>query len=147
MIKTSIGNCFDGHNQSFIYIWLSKKEQIVYVGMTNSFNGTIGRAGSHFSKKGSLRHRFIENKGYYINVTDDLLMYSFPLPQKKIYTSEEKSYREAVEYIVQKKLIISRTTVTPSFDVISWVRSSPRTSNLEVIKISDKIVSDFLNNY
>lgn len=147
MIKTVIKNCFDGHNQSFIYIWLSKNEQIVYVGMTNSFNGSIGRAGSHFSKQGSLRKRFLDKKGYYINITEDLLMYSFPLPQKKIYTSKEKSYREAIEYNVQKNLIINRSSVKPSFDVISWVRSSPRTSNLEVVKISNKIVSDFLKDY
>lgn len=147
MIKTTINNCFDGHNQSFIYIWMSKTEQIVYVGMTNSFSGTIGRAGSHFSKQGSLRKRFLEKKGYYINVTDDLLLYSFPLPQKKIYTSKEKSYREAIEYNVQKKLIIKRTSVKPSFDVISWVRSSPRTSNFEVVKISNDIVTEFLMDY
>lgn len=147
MIKTYVENCFDGHNQAFIYIWVSKSEQVVYVGMTNSFNGTLGRAGSHFSKKGTLRKRFLEKKGYYINTTDDLVMYSFPLPQKTIFTNSEKSYREAVEYIVQKKLIINRAKVTPSFDIISWVRSSPRTSNLEVNIIANNIVSEFLHDY
>lgn len=147
MIKTEIGNCFDGHNCSYIYIWVSKSEQIVYVGMTNGFSGTIGRGGAHFSRKGTLRKRFLEKKGYYINVTNDLVMYSFPLPKKRIYTSIEKSYREAIEYLVQKELILKRTNVIPSFDVISWVRSNSRTSNLEVKAISSNIVSTFLSNY
>ncbi|MEM6734565.1 MAG: hypothetical protein AAF620_00725 [Bacteroidota bacterium] len=147
MIKTEIGNSFDGHNKAYVYIWLSKREQVVYVGMTNSYLGTLGRAYSHFSRKGQLRQRFIELKGYYINVSEDFTLFSFLLPQKREYIGVEKSYREAVEYLVQKRLQINRSRVNPSYDVISWVRISPRTSNSEVIRISDDIVSKFLAHY
>ena len=147
MIRSSIGNCFDGHSKAYIYIWHSKDEKIVYVGMTNSYAGTLGRAGSHFARGGTLRKRFLELKGYYINVSSDLILYSFVLPQKREFVSVEKSYRESVEYLVQKKLQLNRNKVSPSYDVISWVRSAPRTSNKEVIEVSDKIVSQFLSTF
>ncbi len=142
-----IHDCFKGDDQAYIYIWLSKSHKVVYVGMTNGFTGTIGRANGHFIRKGQLRSRFEDLRGYSINKVDDLVLLSFALPKKKIYTSVEKSYREAIEYLVQKKLLIERGKLAPTFDVISWVRSSPRTSNSEIVNIANQISQLFIDNY
>lgn len=147
MFSTYIGNCFDGHNKAYIYIWLSKQEQILYVGMTNSFAGTIGRAGGHFDYKGTLRKRFLERKGFYINPVTDLVLITFDLPRSKIFTTSEKSYREAVEYLVQKKLQLIRNNFNPTFEIISWVRANPRTSSRYLDLIADSIVIDFVQEY
>ena len=142
-IKTDIFSCFNGESIAYIYIWISKKHKIVYVGMTNSYTGTIGRAGGHFSHTGTLRKRFLQNRGYHVNMVDDFVLLSFPLPSKRKFITLEKSYREAVEYLVQKELLVIRGQFNPSFDVISWVRYNPRVSEYEIIKLSQKIIDDF----
>jgi hypothetical protein len=147
MLETSILGAFNGADQAYIYIWLSKKHKIVYVGMTNSYTGTIGRAGAHFNRKGTLRKRFVETRGYEVNDVDDILLLSFPLPKTREFTSVEKSYREAVEYLVQKELILLRGKLNPTFDVISWVRLSPRTGNSRIKKLAASIVNSFEANY
>lgn len=147
MYKTTIGNCFDGHNKAYIYIWVSKVERIVYIGMTNSFNGTIGRAGNHFKQNGTLRMRFLERKGYYINTTEDFILLSFLLPQTTFFTSSEKSYREAVEYLVQKELQLIRTSFNPPFEIISWVRANQRTSNILIKQLASTIIQKFSQEY
>jgi hypothetical protein len=147
MINTYISNIFDGFNKAYIYIWLSKKHKAVYVGMTNSSSGTLGRAGSHISKRGTLRKRFLQKKGYSPNQVDDFILLTFILPQKQEFISTERSYREAVEYLVQKELLIIRGNLTPSFDVISWVRMSPRTGNSQVKKMANQIIDEFKTEY
>ncbi len=120
---------------------------MVYIGMTNGFTGTVGRANGHFKRGGTLRKQFLNHKGYDLNSVDDLVLLSFPLPQKAEYNTVERSYREAVEYLVQKDLQLKRGSVNPSFDVVSWVRNSPSTGNREVIRIAQDIVYNFLNSY
>lgn len=147
MIETPIYNCFNGVDTAYIYIWLSKSHQVVYVGMTNSYSGTIGRAQGHFNSRGTFRKRFDEFKGYPIETVDDFLLLSFPLPREPMWTSVERSYREAVEYLVYKKLIAERGNLKPTYDVVAWVRDSPRISNSRVKKLADQISSSFINNY
>lgn len=147
MFKSYIHNTFNGVETAYIYIWLSKKHQLVYVGMTNGYAGTIGRANGHFNRYGTMRKRFLELKGYNVEKVDDFLLLSFPLPKKKKYTSVERSYREAIENLIQKELLKIRGSFVPSFDVISWVRDSKRTNNLEVKSIAQNIVRLFSINY
>jgi len=148
MIKTYVQNCFNGVGQSYIYIWLSKNHQVVYVGMTNRYSGTIGRADGHFNVTGTFRKRFIQNKGYNIERVTDMILLSFPLPNKKEYYSEERSYREAVEFLVHKELLRKRTKVNPTYDVVAWVRDAPkRTGNYEVQKLANEISQAFFAQY
>jgi hypothetical protein len=147
MIETYISNIFDGQSKAYIYLWVSKTHKVVYVGMTNGYTGTLGRAGAHVDKNGTLRKRFEEYRGYQINAVSDFRLFSFLLPNNYQYISVEKSYREAIEYLVQKELILIRGDMNPNFDVISWVRESPRTNNSEVISIAKAIVSEFTSNY
>ncbi|MFY0697658.1 MAG: GIY-YIG nuclease family protein [Balneola sp.] len=147
MLKSYIHNIHNGVDTAYIYIWLSKKHKLVYVGMTNSFAGSIGRANGHFNRRGTLRKRFQQYKGYGIEKVDDLILLSFPLPKKKKYTTVETSYREAIEVIVQKELLKIRGTFNPTFDVISWVRDSSRTNNFEVKKLATQIVTLFKTGY
>jgi hypothetical protein len=147
MIKTYVYNCFIGGDQAYIYIWLSKKHKVVYVGMTNSYAGTIGRASGHFIQKGTFRCRFADHKGYGLENADDLVLLSFPLPKERVYYSVERSYREAIESIVQKELQTLRGKFNPTFDIVSRVRSSPRTTNSEVRRIAKEIVELFMVDY
>ena len=148
MITSYIYNTFNGVDQAYIYIWVSKQHQAVYIGMTNRYSGTIGRADGHFNRNGTFRKKILRKKGYSIENIHDLILLSFPLPKKREYISEERSYREAVEYLIYKELLLQRTSVNPSFDVVAWVRDSPvRTNNSEVKKIALNIIDAFLSNY
>ena len=147
MLETQVFNVFNGYGQAYIYIWISKKHKVVYVGMTNGFTGTIGRASGHFNRKGQIRKRFAQYRGYEINDVDDMILLSFPLPKKQEFISVERSYREAVEYLVQKELTQIRGIMEPSFDIISWVRDSPRVGNSEVRRLAKEIVDAFKLNY
>ncbi len=116
--------------------------------MTNSTSGTVGRSQGHFNMRGTFRSRFLNSKGYDIGRVTDMILLSFPLPKKTKFTSVERSYREAVEHIVQRELQKVRGSVSPTFDVVSWVHSNcKRTNNAEVKRIAMNIVSDFINNY
>lgn len=148
MIQTNVYNTHNGMGVAYIYIWVSKLYSILYIGMTNNSAGPIGRASGHFSAKGTFRKRFIEEKGVGIEKVEDLILLSFPLPKKQEFISEESSYRESVEYLVQKELQLLRGKLNPSYDVVSWHDRYPRrTTNTEVNQVAKIIISDFKDIY
>jgi hypothetical protein len=146
-IKTYISTIFNGKGQSYIYIWLSKSEKLVYVGQTNESYGTFGRGYSHMQSNGTLRNRCSERIGLMLEQIKDLYLYSYPLPNESEFISVESSYRLAVEYLVQFNLYKKRTTINPSFQIISNIATNERTSNSKVKSIADSIVEHFLASY
>ena len=146
MILSYISNIFD-RQTAYIYIWFSRDYRSVYVGQTNSECGTLGRAYAHVKNNGTLRERFYDAEGLPIEVISDLHLASFRLPKKKKYISVESSFRLAVEYLVQVKLNEVRSSTTPKFRIISNVTYTDYCSNKEVIRISCKIVSEFLQEF
>ena len=148
MVESRIYNIHNGVDTSYIYIWISKLYSVVYIGMTNNSSGPIGRAQGHFNSKGTFRKRFLQERGIGIERVQDMILLSFPLPKKMLYTTRESSYRESVEYLVMKNLQIIRGTLNPSYDIVSWHDRTPRrTSNSEVIKIANQIVTQFESAY
>jgi hypothetical protein len=148
MIRTNIFNIHNGIDTSYIYIWLSKVHTVIYIGMTNNSSGPIGRANGHFNSRGTFRKRFLQERGFGIEQVQDMILLSFPLPQSMLYTSEESSYRESVEYLVQKDLQLQRGALIPNYDIVSWHDRFPkRTGNSEVKKIATDIVQRFVINY
>lgn len=144
MIETHISNIFVGKDRAYIYIWYSIGYKVIYVGMTNSRLGTLGRAFQHLCSDGTLRMNFERELGFGIDDTDDFRLFSFLLPQEKIFTSVERSYREAVEYLIQKQLIERQSITNIYYKIISWVRDSPRSSNSYVRSIATEIVETFI---
>lgn len=148
MIVTNVRSAHNGIGLAYIYIWVSKSTSVLYVGMTNNEAGPIGRANGHFIRNGSFRKRFDQYRGYGIENISDLILISFPLPKELKYISVESSYRESVEYLVQKELQVMRGSLSPSFDVVSWHDRFPkRTGNSEVISIANGIVDSFKSIY
>lgn len=147
MIETNVSTIFIGLNLAYVYIWVSKKHKVIYVGMTNGRVGTLGRAAQHLDKRGTLRANFLNTLGYSIDSTDDLKLLSFKLPSRKEFISVERSYREAVEFLVQKELLKVRGVLNPTYDVISWVRTSPRIRNGIVKRTAVDIATNFLAIY
>lgn len=146
-IWSNIYSCFDGENKAYIYLWISKKFRIVYVGQTNDRKGTFGRAYSHLESNGTLRQCFEDKFGLKLEEADDLILVSYLLPQTQEYLGSESSYREAIEYLVQKKLRDIRGDLIPRFDLISRVRYSDRVSSVQLEQYAGKIIENFINHY
>jgi len=148
MIISRIYNVHNGVDTAYVYIWISKKFKLVYIGMTNNSVGPIGRAEGHFNSRGTFRKRFLEETGLGIEKAFDMILLSFPLPKKREYTGVESSYRESVEYLVMKELQLQRGILVPNYDVVSWHDRYPRrTGNLEVIRTATSIVKSFVSGY
>jgi len=148
MIQSNIYNTHNGIDTAYIYIWVSKTFAVIYIGMTNTSSGPIGRANGHFNSKGTFRKRFLQEKGIGVENVSDMILLSFPLPKKREYFSEESSYRESVEYLVSKELQLQRGALAPSYDIVSWHDRFPRrTTNSEVIQLAADIVNEFSISY
>ena len=148
MVERRIYNIHNGVDTSYIYIWISKSYSVIYIGMTNNSSGPLGRAQGHFNAKGTFRKRFLQERGVGVERISDMILLSFPLPKKMLYTTQESSYRESVEYLVMKELQIIRGKLKPSYDIVSWHNRMPRrTSNSEVIKVANEIVNEFKMTY
>lgn len=146
-VWTNVSSIFDGVNSAYVYIWISKKYRLVYVGQTNALRGTLGRARNHIGKHGTLRLRFESTVGEKLEVADDLILASYTLPRQREYLGLESSYREAIEYLVQKGLVVARTGVSPTYKLISKVRYTDRASDVVVREYAREIVNDFKANY
>jgi hypothetical protein len=133
--------------RAYIYVWFSKMHRVAYVGQTNGARGSLGRAAAHVASAGAFRLRFEEEIGLTLERADDLMLVSYPLPKKAKFTGTESSYREGVEYAVQRGLHDARRTLTPRFKLISNVRYSERASLKSVRSYADQIVNHFQTTY
>jgi hypothetical protein len=146
-IWTYVSNSFDGNNKAYIYIWLSKLWQVLYIGQTNDASGTLSRAVSHVQANGTFRQRFENKTGVRLEKAKDLVLISFLLPQENEYLSIESSYREAVEYLVQLEMHDIRGSLEPSYKIISNVRYNDRAAYSATQKIAKQIILDFQDTY
>ena len=138
---------YKGRLEAYIYIWFSKSTRLVYVGETNNIHGVIGRANQHVGHStGTLYHR-VYDKGYNLDMIDDFVLLSYPLPRERKYLSEETSYRISVEYLVQKKLIERRIVFEKPYMIVSNVEVGPHTNLGSVNSIAEEIVRDFCEAY
>jgi len=147
VVRTHVANIFNGLDRAYVYIWLSKSAQAVYVGQTAGRTGSLGRGHAHSCTRGQLRRRLDKKLGVDPEDFDDFLLTSYLLPLSQEFIGPESSYREAVEYLVQTNLQQLRGGVRPGFRIISWVRSNDRTSDLGVQLLAQDIVADFLMSY
>lgn len=146
-IVSFFSNIFAGNQKAYVYIWMSKEFQFLYVGQTNDKMGTFGRAYSHLGLGGTLRERCNERVGIDLDYMSDLYLFSFPLPSSPEFIGCETSFRLAVEYLVQFKLYDLRSELNPIFQIISNVTTTDRVSNNTVRALSDQIVSEFKEQY
>lgn len=145
-MPATIRACFDGRF-AYVYVWLSKEHRIAYVGQTNNAAGTLGRAVQHVLPGGTFRFRFEEEVGLGIERAEDLILLSYPLPLGAEFTGAESSYREGIEYVVQRGLRDARMNLKPRFRLISKVTYTERAALREVQTYATKIIDRFTQTY
>ncbi len=94
----------------------------------------------HVSIGGTLRCRAEEELGFPLEEVRDLTLLSFQLPELPDLCSVESSYREGLEFLVQKGVNEARMSMGRGFRVLSIIRYTDAAS-LELLKhIASEIV-------
>ena len=132
---------------AYIYIWTSKNNRFAYVGQTASRTGTLGRAARHVAADGVLRRKVSEETGLSLEEVRDLTCWSYKLPEHSEFTSTESSYREGVEYLVQRGILDVRSEIEPPVSPISEVRYSDRANAKLVESCAQRILDEFVTSY
>lgn len=141
---TYLGCSFDGRDAAFLYVWFSVQERFFYVGQSNNRLGSFARAGQHVSSRGTLRARVEGEFGIALEDVSDLTLLSFRLPSLPDLTSVESSYREAIEFLVQKGINERRLELGRGFQVVSIIRYTDAAGFTLLKQISDYIVDETL---
>lgn len=146
MLKECFYIGYKGEIEAYIYIWFSKENGLVYVGQTNNKNGVIGRASQHVQKGGTLYERCYDC-GYELNEINDFILLSFPLPREKNFLSEETSFRNSVEFLVQHNLLVLNSKVKRKYKLISYVEPGQYTNHYRIKQLANDISEKFIKIY
>lgn len=143
----SIGRAFVGRDLAHIYVLCSKEFNVLYVGQTNARGGVFTRLGGHLDRGGTFRKHLIRVLDLEIEDVSDLQVWGFALPSVPRFFSEDETFREGVEFRVQKRLQSVRASWSPYFQVISHVTAPETTEFPEVIALADQIVAQLETLY
>lgn len=141
-----VGGCFVGLRRGYIYMLYTKTERRVYIGQTNDRNGVIGRLAGHVSPGGTFRTR-LSDEGVLLDHIADLHVFAFCLPNEPRFTGIDRSYREGVEHLVQKRLHTLRADLNPPMQIVSYVEYNPAAEQPSVKRIADQVIDAFLHAY
>jgi hypothetical protein len=142
-----LSSCFIGADRGYIYVLYSKNQHALYVGQTNDRAGTIGRLNAHISINGTFRIRLLEKEGVGLDEIDDLHMFSFSLPKDPRFTGLDRSYREGVEYLVQKHLHSVRGSLRPFMRIVSNVEYNDTAQLTLVQSTALEVFNEFLRTF
>lgn len=142
-----IGGSFVGSGHGYIYILYSKTHHSLYVGQTNDQCGIVGRLHAHVNYNGTFRMRLLERGGINLDDVDDLHVFSYCLPRDPRYIGIDRTYREGVEYLVQKLLHTVRGRINPFMHIVSHVEYNDSAQLTFVRSIAQEIFDAFLNTF
>lgn len=142
-----IGGCFIGSGRGYIYILYSKTHHSLYVGQTNDQCGVVGRLNAHVGNNGTFRMRLLEREGINLEEVDDLYLFSYCLPRDPRYTGIDRTYREGVEFLVQKLLYTVRGRLNPFMHIVSHVEYNDSAQLTFVSSTAQEIFEAFLNTF
>ena len=141
-----VGGCFIGLGRGYIYILYTKVERQLYIGQTNERGGVIGRLADHIGSSGTFRSRLNEH-GYDLDKIHDLHVFAYLLPNDPRFTGTNRTHREGVEYLVQKRLHSLRGKLNPPMKIVSFVDPKGAAEQVVVRRVADQVIEAFLGAY
>lgn len=141
-----VGPCFRGLGKAYIYILYTKVFQRIYIGQTNERGGVIGRLSAHIGSKGTFRLR-LQDTGVDLDEVQDLNVFVFLLPEDPRFTSIDRTHREGIEFLTQKKLHGVCGDLTPRARIVSNITYQPSADFAMSQRISEEIVNSFMCVY
>jgi hypothetical protein len=112
------------HFKAFVYAIYVFNHRALYIGQTRSRTGALGRLSFHLSEgEGStVKSRIAKLYRFDEVVLRGICFAAFPLSSLKIFGSDARDYREAVEALVQQDLLQRLTAGRFPVPVVSRVR-------------------------
>jgi hypothetical protein len=101
--------------------------------------GVLSRLGSHIDAAGTFRKRLLQYLDAHVEDVEDLQVFAFALPSAAPFISVDETYREGVEYRVQKQLSSVCGDWKPYFRIISNVTAPITTDVQEVVNVAGQI--------
>ena len=144
-----VGSTLIAVQKASIYFIYSKKHHFIYVGQTFGKGGVLGRLTHHLcaGEHSSFIRRLNKGLEGIFPEIDDLCVVYYALGDDDRFNNLESSYREGVEYLVQKELRKRLIGYRPWLKIISWVRYNPTANNVDIENHSLKAVSLFENYF
>ncbi len=138
VLMWGLGQSFAGRGRAYVYVLFSRTWHVLYVGQTHQRGGPLQRLGQHLSRDGTFRVRCYDWDGIEVEEIADLSLIALPLPDEAAYRSESPTYREGVEYLLQKRLESDGARWKPYFAVVSEVTAPTTTTLPEIIELSNR---------
>ena len=138
VLSFAIGQAFAGRGTAYVYVLYSKEQHVLYVGQTHQRGGPLQRLGQHLGNFGTFRYRIYDHDGIELEDITDLALIALPLPDDPAYRSESPTYREGVEYLLQKRIESDGVTWKPYFYLVSEVEAVTTTTLREIQEIADR---------
>lgn len=129
---------------AFIYLIYVKEIKALYVGQTYSKYGALGRFTQHLSETNSntLKQRVCAIYNYDEYEFEEVFFNAVKLSDTKSFNQTNAEYREAVEAIVNNKIITFASNKKLGF-VISRIQANPYTKERFVMSEADSVSSIF----
>lgn len=126
-----------------IYCLISDEIRCLYIGQTNSKLGVLGRFSQHLSagESNTFRQRIMAAFDCHLYEVDNVRGTYFSLPKQPKFMSTATEYREAVEALVQNRIM--QTASKSKYAVISRVYKNPQCSDRDVIELASQAAYKF----
>lgn len=136
--------------RSYGYIYLVYAQQFpaLYIGETAGPRGAIGRLGEHLSS--STGNTFFQRLAAHFGDGADpgplgsVNLAAWKLSSQRTFHSRARDHREAVEFIVQYRLINELQQVDLALPVLSRVRPNPYTGLKYVVQEAERCLTSFV---
>ena len=146
-LNIPVGRAFVGRDLPYIYILCSKSHHVLYVGQTNVRGGVLARLGAHLDTNGTFRARLLQTLDVAVEEITDLQVWAFALPSAPRFSSKDETYREGVEFRIQKRLQTLRAEWIPFFRIVSNVTAPVTTEFPEVQALATQILVELEQLY
>lgn len=132
------------HFRAFVYAIYICNHRAMYVGQTRSRTGALGRLSFHLSEgEGStVKARIATLYRFDEVILRGIRFAAFPLSSLKIFASDARDYREAVEALIQQRLLEKLTDEHFPVPVVSRIRHNDYMSDPAVTAEVDRIFSE-----
>ncbi|MBK6709673.1 MAG: hypothetical protein IPG51_04920 [Chloroflexi bacterium] len=140
----SVHDCSIALNGAYIYVIYAPQFNCIYVGQTRGNYGAMGRLAQHISD--SYGNTFKQKVQRYFDLEEPILGHlefaAYRLPERQEFLSAATDFREAIEYLIQKNLILMTSRIQMKVGCVSRVKSNAYQKQ-DFIKAEGEIASEF----
>jgi hypothetical protein len=129
------------HFRAFVYVIYVRNHRAMYIGQTRSRTGALGRLSFHLSEGdgSTIKTRIAKLFHFDEVILRGIRFAAFPLASLKVFSSDAQDYREAVEALIQQRLLEKLTDGQYPVPVVSRIRHNDYMVDESVVSEADRI--------